>query len=44
MFQTCLGNPQNENLNAGTKINKSSLLFSKIEDEIIENQILKLKS
>ena len=33
-----------ENLNAGTKINKSSLLFSKIEDEIIENQILKLKS
>ena len=33
-----------ENLNAGIKINKSSLLFSKIEDEIIENQILKLKS
>ena len=33
-----------ENLNAGTKINKSSLLFSKIEDDIIENQILKLKS
>ena len=33
-----------ENLNAGTKINKSSLLFSKIEDEIIEKQILKLKS
>ncbi|MAO71461.1 MAG: methionine--tRNA ligase [Flavobacteriales bacterium] len=33
-----------ENLNAGSKINKSTLLFSKIEDEIIANQILKLKS
>ena len=34
----------NENLSAGMKINKPILLFSKIEDEVIENQILKLKS
>ncbi len=32
------------NLKGKSKINKSSLLFSKIEDEIIEIQILKLKS
>jgi len=32
------------NLKGGSVINKASLLFSKIEDEDIENQILKLKS
>ena len=33
-----------QNLNAGSSINKANLLFAKIEDETIENQILKLKS
>lgn len=33
-----------QNLNSGASINKANLLFEKIEDETIENQILKLKS
>jgi methionyl-tRNA synthetase len=35
---------KNHNLKGGIKINAAHLLFAKIEDETIENQVLKLKS
>lgn len=37
-------NANTQNLKSGNSINKANLLFTKIEDETIENQILKLKS
>ena len=35
---------KNYNLTTGKKINKATLLFTKIEDEKINDQIAKLKS
>ena len=37
-------NANTQNLKSGNSINKANLLFTKIEDETIEKQILKLKS
>jgi len=37
-------NAKNHNLNTGKQINKATLLFTKIEDEKINDQIAKLKS